>query len=141
MKAVLDASAALHAVLPEILQAKALQLLKEYRAGLHELHSPDVFPLETLNAISKAERQKRIAYGAGMGLWKTLMGFAPTFHPHTPLLPGAYSLSVATRTAVYDMIYLHLAELEDCEMITADQRLVSGLKTAHPRIVYLGDLP
>ena len=141
MKAVLDSSAALHAVLPEAHQAKALKLLAEYRNGLHDLHAPDVYPLETLNAISKAERQKRIAYGTGFGLWKTLMGFAPTFHQHAPLLPAAYNLSVATRTAVYDMLYFHLAELEACDFITADDRLWNTLKGQYPFVIHLKDLP
>jgi predicted nucleic acid-binding protein len=114
MNAVLDSSAALHAVLPEPYAAKARRLLDEYQQGLHDLLAPDIFPIETLNAISKAERQKRIPFGTGMGLWKTLMADAPVFHPHFQLLPRAYELSLATRKAVYDMTYLALAEREGC---------------------------
>jgi len=75
MKAVFDSSAALHAVLPETHQAKALRFLQEYRQGFHDLHAPDIYPLETLNAISKAERQKRIGFGTRFGLWKIAVVF------------------------------------------------------------------
>ena len=55
MRAVLDSSAGVASVLPEPLKAKAVRLLNEYRKGLHELHAPDIYPVETLNALAKAE--------------------------------------------------------------------------------------
>src|SRR5436190_20229009 len=109
MNKVLDSSAALHAVLPEPHQAKALQLLDGYRNGLLELLAPDIYPLETLNALSKAERQKRIPAGEAQKLWKILMVDAPAYLPPSPLLQRAFTLSLATRTAMYDLLSVCLA--------------------------------
>jgi len=141
MNKVLDSSAVLHAVLPEPHQAKALQLLDDYRNGLVDLLAPDIYPLETLNALSKAERQKRILPGEAQSLWKIVMADAPVYVPHAPLLQKAFALSLSTRTAMYDLLYVCLAEQEGCEMVTADDRLVKNLQPQFPFIVHLKDLP
>ena len=139
MKAVLDSSAALASVLPEPHQAKAIQLLDEFRNGLHDLLAPDIFPIETLNGIAKAERQRRIRNG--YALWQGIMSDSPVYHPHFPLLPRAYAISAQTLTAVYDCVYVALAELEGCELVTADDKLVKNLQSTFPFIVPLSALP
>ena len=57
MRAVLDSCVALKTVLPESDTTKAVRLLNESRAGLHELLAPDVFPVEVAHALAKAERR------------------------------------------------------------------------------------
>jgi predicted nucleic acid-binding protein len=91
MRAVLDSSAALPSVIPEPTTAKAVRLLSEYRQGLHELVAPDIFPLEALNGLAKAERQKRIVPGTAFQLWKATLVDSPVYHPHFQLLPRAYA--------------------------------------------------
>lgn len=139
MRAVLDSSAALASVLPEPLQAQAIRLLDEFRQGIHELLAPDIFPIETLNGIAKAERQKRIR--KGYQLWEGIMVDCPILHPHAPLLPRAYAISDQTKSAVYDCTYVAMAELEGCELVTADDRLVKNLQPTFPFVVHLKDLP
>jgi predicted nucleic acid-binding protein len=141
MKAVLDSSAALQTVLPEPDTAKAIRLIDEYRNGVHELLTPDIFPLETLNALSKAERQNRIPAGSGYALWQTIMADSPTFHPHFQLLARAYAISTTTKSAVYDCLYVALAEREGCELVTADVKLIKNLQAQFPFIVSLSALP
>jgi predicted nucleic acid-binding protein len=141
MKAVLDSSAGLQAVLPEAHTAKAIRFLDEYRQGHHELLAPDIFPVETLNALAKAERQRRIPVGTGFNLWKTVMADAPVFHPHFHLLTAAYAIANSARIAVYDSLYIALADREGCELVTADDKLVSNLQVRFPFIVSLGSLP
>lgn len=65
MKYVLDSSVALKWALPEPDSAKAVQLREDYRNGIHDLISPDFFPIETAHALTRAERQRRIVQGAG----------------------------------------------------------------------------
>ena len=57
MRAVLDSCVALKTVLPGSDTPKAVRLLSEFRAGLHELLAPDVFPVEVAHALTKAERR------------------------------------------------------------------------------------
>jgi predicted nucleic acid-binding protein len=139
MRAVLDSSAGLAAVLPEPHQAKAIRLLDEYQNGIHDLLAPDIYPLETLNGLAKAERQKRIT-GAFV-LWRSLLADAPTFHPHMQLMSRAYAISSSTLSAVYDCIYVALAEREACKMVTADDRLVKNLQGRFPFVIALSSLP
>jgi len=61
MKYVIDSSVALKWVLPEPDSAKAIQLRNDFHHAVHELLAPDVFPIEIGHALTKAERQLRIA--------------------------------------------------------------------------------
>jgi len=51
------------------------------------------------------------------------------------------ALAIATRRAVYDCIYLALAEVEGCELVTADDQFARGLRSSYPFIVSLVALP
>jgi predicted nucleic acid-binding protein len=125
MKYVLDSSVALKIALPEPDSAKAIQLRDDFRSGVHELIAPDVFPVEVAHALTRAERQKRILPLTAWALWQKIMADCPALAPANPLTPRAIALSSQSRIGVYDCLYVALAEREGCELVTADQRLVS----------------
>ena len=50
-------------------------------------------------------------------------------------------IAIATKQAVYDCIYVALAETEGCELVTADDRLARSLRASYPFIVSLVALP
>ena len=141
MKYVLDRSVALKWVLPEVNSHIALRLLDEYLQSVHELIAPDVFSPEVANGLASAERQGRIKAGEGAGLFLDILRTAPAILPSTPLLLRAMDLSISTRQAVYDCIYLALAEAEGCEMVSADDAFVSKLQGRFPFLIRLIDLP
>jgi len=60
MKYVLDSSVAFKWAVPESDTPRAVQLRDEFRAAVHELIAPDVFPPELAHALTRAERQGRI---------------------------------------------------------------------------------
>lgn len=138
MKYVLDSSVALKWALPEPDTAKALKLRADYRNGIHDLISPDFFPLETAHALTRAERQRRISPGAGWGLWQKIMSDCAAMLPWTQLMPRAFDLSSKMRIGVYDCVYVVLAETERCRVITADQRL---LRTFPAQTIALAAVP
>lgn len=70
VKYVLDSSVALKWVLPESDSAKAIQLRLDYQRGVHELVAPNIFYVEAAHALTRAERQRRIAVSAGWRLWR-----------------------------------------------------------------------
>jgi predicted nucleic acid-binding protein len=141
MRYVLDCSVALKWVLPEADSAKAIRLRDEHKNGVHELLAPDIFPPEIANGLAAAERQGRIKPGESVILLNDILRAAPVLHPTPPLLLRAMALAIATRRAVYDCIYLALAEAEGCELVTADDQFARGLRTAYPFIVSLVALP
>ena len=68
------------------------------------------------------------------------MVYLPELHPYLPLLPRAYPIASHARIGLYDCLYVALAEREDCELLTADARLVSSLRPTFPFITPLSSL-
>ena len=50
-------------------------------------------------------------------------------------------IAISTKQAVYDCIYLALAEAEGCEWVTADDQFARALRASYPFIVSLVSLP
>jgi predicted nucleic acid-binding protein len=116
-------------------------LRDEYAAGLHSLIAPDLFPSEISNGLVSAERQSRIGPGEASIFLHDLLLNAPTFYPTNPLLYRAMEIALSTRRAVYDCIYLALAEREACELVTSDDQFYRGLRGKYPFIVPLVAVP
>ena len=121
MKYVLDSSAALPWVLPETDSAKAIQLRDDARNAVHELLAPDIFPAEVFSSLLKAERTKRINVGEAKTLYASIGADIPALLPYLPLMPRAGEIASRHRVALYDCLYIALAERESCEVITADR--------------------
>jgi predicted nucleic acid-binding protein len=141
MRYVLDSSVALKWVLPEPDSAKALQLRTDFQAGVHELHAPDVFPVEVGHALTRAERRGIIPVGDADVHLLNILSSAPQLHPALPFLRRGVAIASAARVGVYDCLYVALAEHEACQMVTADVRLVNNLQTRFPFIILLASLP
>lgn len=141
MKYVLDSSVAFKWEVAELDSDKAIRLRDEARRGLHELLAPDVFPIEVAHAMTRAERQGRVSPADGWRLWLGIMADSPTLQSYLSLIPRAYSISSAARIGVYDCLYVALAEREACELIAADNRLVTNLQAHFPFIIALSTLP
>ena len=141
MKYVLDSSVALKWVLPEADSGKAIRLRDDYSNGIHELLAPDIFPSEIANGLASAERQKRIRTGEAAIFLNDVLSAAPALHPSPPLLVRAMEVAISTKQAVYDCIYLALAEAERCELVTADDQFARSLRPSYPFIISLVALP
>jgi hypothetical protein len=99
MRYVLDSSVAVKWVLPETDFPKAIRLRDDFHNAVHELLAPDVFPVEFAHALTKAERQLRIAPPAEWVGWRAVMADCPRLHPTLPLLPRVYAVASAARSA------------------------------------------
>ena len=141
MKYVLDSSVALKWVLPEVDSGTALRLLNESANSIHDLIAPDIFGPEVANGLATAERQGRIKSGEAALLLRDVVRQAMTIHSSSALLIRAMELAVSTRQAVYDCIYLALAETQGCEMVSADDAFVRKMRTLFPFLIRLADLP
>jgi predicted nucleic acid-binding protein len=139
MKYVLDSTAALPWVLPEKDSAKAIQRREDARNAVHELLAPHIFPAEVFNALLKAERTKRISFGQAKTLYASIGADIPALHPYLPLMPRAGDIASRYRVALYDSLYIALAERESCEVITAD-RGITSLQAQFSFIVPLASL-
>jgi predicted nucleic acid-binding protein len=88
-----------------------------------------------------AERQKRIRPGESAIFLNDVLSAAPALYFSSPLLIRSMEIAISTKRAVYDCIYLALAEAEGCEFVTADDQFARGLRTAYPFIISLVALP
>lgn len=126
MRLVLDSSVALKCGLPEPDSALAIRLRDQFHNGIHELLAPDVFPVEIGHALTRAERQKRINPPDGWAIWQKIMADCPALYRSYLLMPQAFAMSSNTRVGVYDCLYVALAVREQCNMVTADERLINS---------------
>jgi predicted nucleic acid-binding protein len=133
MKYVLDASVALKWVLKEPDSDKARALRDEFRLQLHEFLAPESFLPEVGHALTRAQRRRLIQPPMASAFFADILSTAPELHSLIPLMPKAVELSSTTRLGVYDCLYVIMAEREGCELLTADDRLVSVFK-GHPVI-------
>ncbi|HKI36227.1 MAG TPA: type II toxin-antitoxin system VapC family toxin [Gemmataceae bacterium] len=141
MKYVLDSNIALKWVLAEPDSAKAKQLRDDFQKAVHELLAPDVFPIAVAHALTRAERQGKIAIGQAAVLWSDVLSTPPRLEPSGPITPRAIDISSQFRQGVYDCLYVALAERDNCELVTADDKLVRKLQSQFPFIVSLSSLP
>ena len=124
---ILDASVALKTVLNEQDSHVALKLHDDFIHQVHELLAPDTFVVEVAHALTRAERRNIIQVGEAANLLSEVMATRPMLHPYLSLMSRAVELSSQFRLGVYDCLYVALAEREDCELITADDRLLKAL--------------
>lgn len=141
MRYVLDSSVAFKWLVPEADTDRAIRLRDAYRAGVHDLLAPDFFPVEVAHSLTRAERQGRVTTAQGVVLLADLLQVLPALQPALLLLPRAYEISSATRQGVYDCLYVALAEREQCQLVTADDKLVKNLQPQFPFIVPLSSFP
>jgi predicted nucleic acid-binding protein len=141
MKYVLDSNVALKWVLPEQDDEKAIRIRDDFKQGIHQLVSPDVFPIEVAHSLARAERRGAIGFGEGSQKLADIFAYMPALYPYLALLPRAFALASQARIGVYDCLYVILAEREGCELLTADDRLVRALQGSFPFITPLASVP
>lgn len=127
MKYVIDSCTAFKWFLTEQESDEARLLRDSFRNQLADLIAPDIFPIEIVHALTRAERQKRITPLEGAELVEDLFQVLPILYTSLPLLPRAYEVSSRVRIGVYDCLYVALAEREGCSLVTTDQRLITNL--------------
>jgi predicted nucleic acid-binding protein len=88
--------------------------------------------------LTRAERRSVLMPGHAMLRLQNVLSTNLHHFPLLPILSRAIELSSQARIGVYDCLYVALAEQEQCELVTADQRLAA---LGHSQIVLLGSLP
>src|ERR1700730_18121699 len=124
MKYVIDSSVAFKWVVPEPYSDKALRLRADFENNIHDLVSPDVFPIEVGHALTRAERQRRIPVGAAVPLLTDVLRTLPSLHASIAFILRACEISSLDHVGMYDCLYVALSEREQCQLVTADDKLV-----------------
>lgn len=137
---VVDASVAAKWFLPrtgETLTSEAEEVLQSYTAGELRLLVPDLFWAELANIFRKAVRQGRWARAAAETAFVTVRSRSIPTIPTRTLLEDAFAIALTFDRSVYDCLYVSLATVSKCELVTADERLANTL-AAHLPVKWLG---
>jgi predicted nucleic acid-binding protein len=138
---VIDTSTAFKWAVAEVDSDKALALRNDCAAGLLELLAPDLFPTEIANSLLIAERRGRIKPGEWPVFFNDIMLYCPDLRDAGPHLPRAYEIATLLQATIYDSLYVALAEFENCEFVTADDKLVRKAHPHFPFVIRLSNMP
>jgi len=121
---VVDASVAIKWYIPERDSAQAVPLLD----GRARLLAPDLLTSELGNILWKKTRIGELTSAEAADIADAFVSVCPVIiWPSTLLLRGALDIAVRFQRPVYDALYLALAVAQDCQLITADDRLARAI--------------
>jgi predicted nucleic acid-binding protein len=132
---VLDASVAAKWLLPppnEPLRDEAVQIARGYNEGRYEIFIPDVFWAEIANFLWKAARSSRCTPVEARTALEAIRDYRFQSISSISLLREAFDIATSYDLAVYDCLYVALAEKIGAELITADERLANALAAHYP---------
>jgi predicted nucleic acid-binding protein len=121
---VVDASVAVKWFFSEIHEASALNLLR----GRHTLLVPDVFFAEVGHALTKRLQRHETTMAVATAALDELGAMVFQIHPARALAPLALELAEKFRRSFYDSLYLAVALLRHCPVVTADGALYRALE-------------
>ena len=120
-------------------QTKQKRSFGTFSRQIHELVAPDTYLVECAHALTRAERKGLLTAQEAQQKFTLISDTAPDLIQHIPLLGRAFEISSQFRVGVYDCLFVALSEREQCELVTADQKLLSTLGP-HFSIVSLSSL-
>lgn len=124
LRAVLDASAAVEAVLPGPCAAAVIDLLDPCPVVL----VPGLYASEVANTLWKYARAGNLATDQAVVLLEKAIGLADRVVPDRELVQEALVSAATSNHPVYDLLYATLARRFGCTVITMDRRLAKLLK-------------
>lgn len=121
---VVDASVAMKWLVPEDLSEEAVRLLD----GSFDLLAPDLLFPECGNVLWKKVIRGELSAAEAQPILAELARAPLLVVPSRPLLEVALPIALDTRRTVYDALYLAVAVLKDCALVTADERFARALE-------------
>jgi len=136
----LDASLVALWFLREELTPRADALLDQWRAASVEFIAPPMLMVEVPSVFRQAVYRGRITPEEGDVAFAAFLQIGIRVLEPQGLLTRAWDLGKALNTArLYDMYYLALAEMEGCELWTADRRLANLVAPRSRPVKWIGD--
>ena len=133
----LDASLVLLWFLREPLSTRADALLQEWRTNDVEFIAPSLLMVEVPSVLRQAVHRGRVTTAEGDETLHAFLEIDIRIREPAGLLNRTWELGKTLNAPrLYDMYYLALAEIEACELWTADQRFVN-LVAPHSSLVRL----
>lgn len=122
MKWVVDASVAAKWLAPEAESLQAERLLD------HELVVPDLLFPEVANILWKKQARGEMNVMTAEAAARWLLQVPLQVHDSAACMKQALALSIRLGHPAYDCVYLALARMAECPMVTADRRFFERLQ-------------
>ena len=97
-----------------------------------DLSAPDLLKLEVGHVLGKLYRRGATSGQFTIDAWRALDDLPLQLHPSGELLHLAFDLSVHLGAAIYDCVYLALAQTTEDVFVTADERFARAVRGAAP---------
>ncbi len=136
---VVDSSVAIKWFVVEPYSDEARTVLNGYKSGEINLLAPDLMSAEVGNIVWKKHRLQNLDVEDAQAIIDTFKTIGFIFTPNSTLLSEAYKLAVTHDRTVYDMKYVALSKQENCQFITADERMVNAIGTHFPEVVWVAN--
>jgi predicted nucleic acid-binding protein len=134
-----DASLALQWLIPAQQSLAAELLLEHWNKENIDLIAPPLFHPEVTSTIRLNVFYKKLTHEEGEKAFAGFFDLNTKTINHPQLCRKAWELAKQyNQPRTYDMQYLALAELEDCELWSADLRLVNSLQGRNQRLRWVG---
>ena len=137
---VVDASVAIKWYLPEQHSADAERLLNN---GF-QLLAPDLLVPEVGNVLWKRVLRSEITIQKAQIVLRALAALPIDLQPATALAENAMIVACGLKRSLYDSLYLALALMADCKLVTADKKLFDAVKdtaSVKSHILWIEDIP
>jgi predicted nucleic acid-binding protein len=137
---VVDASVAIKWYLPEPNSADADRLL----SGGFQLLAPDLLFPEVGNILWKRVMRVELTVQKAQVILHALESLPLTLRPASVLAENAMTIACGLKRSFYDSLYLALAVMADCRLVTADGKLFDAVNNAPPikkHLLWIEDVP
>ena len=137
---VVDASVAIKWFLPEI-HSDGARLILESK---WDLWAPEYIWAEFGSTLRKKIRLEEVTVEEAEDILKDFMRFPIQTHGSKLLLNSAWGLAKISGATIYDSLYLALAKVRECSLVTADNKFYHAIKnckeTTNSRIVWVEEV-
>jgi predicted nucleic acid-binding protein len=138
---VVDSSVAIKWFVVEPYSDEARKILDGYKAEEINLLAPDLINPEVGNIVWKKHRIQDLSIEDAQEIIDTFKTITLTLTSSADLLEEAFSLAITHERTVYDMMYVALANRENCQFVTADERMVNAIGKHFSDIVWIANWP
>jgi predicted nucleic acid-binding protein len=125
---VIDASVLVKAFVPENGSEEAGSLLARAEAAEVDLIAPELIYPETANILWKKVRRNELTTEEAREIAEAVLTVPIREESASSLLLLALDIALTCGITAYDAQYVALAETFDCQLVTADHKLVASLE-------------
>jgi predicted nucleic acid-binding protein len=119
--------------------AAAEALLGDWEHQMIDVWVPNHFPSEVISAFLRAARRSRLTTDEAREAIRDLLALPFVLCDVTALADRAFTIAHQRQQRAYDCLYVALAEQDESELWTGDERLYNALHAQYPLVRWIAD--